>query len=96
MKTLWDTMWFPLLLFFGFCLCYALPFHAPAPHGLTVAVSGSVNASQQRLHADQRHRVLQLVLQLPDKCGRLHHPVLRGQPSGASGAFDVVPVQNDW
>ena len=21
MKTLWDTMWFPLLLFFGFCLC---------------------------------------------------------------------------
>jgi len=45
-KTLWGTTWVPLLLFFGFCLCYALPFHAPAPHDLEVAVAGSVNASQ--------------------------------------------------
>jgi hypothetical protein len=45
-KTLWDITWLPLLLFFGFCLCYALPFHAPAPHDIKVAVAGSVNASQ--------------------------------------------------
>jgi hypothetical protein len=27
-KTLWDTLWLPAVLLFGFCLCYALPFHA--------------------------------------------------------------------
>ena len=36
----------PLLLFFGFLLCYALPFHASAPHDLKVAVAGPVNTSQ--------------------------------------------------
>ena len=44
--TLWDITWFPLILLFGFCLCYALPFHAPAPHDLKVAVAGPVNASE--------------------------------------------------
>ena len=45
-KTLWETLWLPVVIFFGFCLCYALPFHAPAPHDIKVAVAGSVDASQ--------------------------------------------------
>ena len=45
-KAVWDVTWIPLLLFFGFLLCYALPFHAPTPHDLQVAVAGPVNASQ--------------------------------------------------
>ena len=180
MKTLWDTMWFPLLLFFGFCLCYALPVLAPAPHGLTVAVSGSVNASQISAGLQQEavapftpltggissgassvtvsagegasYRPGQVVglyggpgtseqnqsqsltissvapgqgsgggdlitftgtinsaykqisgtgcsswfCNYPTNAGAYITPSHVGQPSGASGAFDVVPVQNDW
>jgi hypothetical protein len=39
-------LWLPAVLLFGFCLCYALPFHAQTPHDIKVAVAGSVNASQ--------------------------------------------------
>jgi Carboxypeptidase regulatory-like domain len=45
-RTLADVLWFPLVLLFGFCLCYVLPFHAPAPHGIKVAVAGSINVTQ--------------------------------------------------
>jgi Carboxypeptidase regulatory-like domain len=45
-RTLADVLWFPLLLLFGFLLCYVLPFHAPAPHGIKVAVAGSINVTQ--------------------------------------------------
>jgi hypothetical protein len=45
-KTLWDTLWLSVVILFGFCLCFALPFHAQAPHDIKVAVTGSVNASQ--------------------------------------------------
>lgn len=44
-KTLANTLWMPLLFFFGFLLCYLLPFHAPAPHGVKVAVAGQVSAA---------------------------------------------------
>ena len=45
-KTLWETLWLPAVLLFGFCLCYALPFHSQTPRDIKVAVTGSVNASQ--------------------------------------------------
>jgi hypothetical protein len=45
-KTVGEIVWFPLLLFFGFSLCYLLPFHAPAPHGIKVAVAGSISVTQ--------------------------------------------------
>src|ERR1700722_9107398 len=45
-RTLAGVLWFPLLLLFGFLLCYVLPFHAPAPHGIKVAVAGSINVTQ--------------------------------------------------
>ncbi len=179
-KTLWDITWFPLLLFFGFCLCYALPFHAPAPHDLKVAVAGSVNASQISAGLQQEavapftpltagvasgassvtvaagagasYRPGQVVglyggpgiseqnqsqsltissitpgqgsgggdlitftgpvnsaytqisstgcsswlCNYPTSAGAYLTPSYVGQPSGASGAFDVIPVQDDW
>lgn len=179
-KTLWGITWFPLLLFFGFCLCYALPLHAPAPRGLRVAVTGSVNASQISTGLQQEaaapstpltsgvpsgtssvtvpagvgasYRPGQVVglyggpgtseqnqsqsltissitrgqgsgggdlitftgtinsaytqisstgcsywsCNYPTSAGAYLTPSYTGQPSGTSGAFDVVPVQNDY
>ncbi|WP_129842074.1 hypothetical protein [Streptomyces sp. RFCAC02] len=40
-RTLAGGLWFPMLFFFGFLFCYMLPFHAPAPHDVRVAVSGT-------------------------------------------------------
>ncbi|MEU1365522.1 hypothetical protein ABZ454_05235 [Streptomyces sp. NPDC005803] len=45
-KTLIESLWFPALFFVGFIVCYMIPFHAPEPHGLKVAVSGPVAAAQ--------------------------------------------------
>ena len=45
-KTLTQNLWFPALFFFGFLLCYMLPFHAPEPHDVKVAVSGPVAAAE--------------------------------------------------
>jgi carboxypeptidase family protein len=179
-KTLRDVVLFPLLLFFGFCLCFALPFHAPAPHDIKVAVTGSVNASQISTGLQQEaaaastpltagissgassvtvaagagasYRPGQVVglyggpgtseqnqsqsltissitpgqgsgggdlitfsgtinsaysqisstgcsnwfCSNPASAGAYLTPSYVGQPSGASGAFDVVPVQNDY
>ena len=38
-RTLAGALWFPALFFFGFLVCYLLPFHSPAPHHVKVAVS---------------------------------------------------------
>ncbi|WP_433138772.1 carboxypeptidase regulatory-like domain-containing protein [Actinomadura nitritigenes] len=39
LKPLAGSLWFPLLFFFGFLICYMLPFHSPEPHDVRVAVS---------------------------------------------------------
>ncbi|WP_433238254.1 carboxypeptidase regulatory-like domain-containing protein [Actinomadura nitritigenes] len=39
LKSLAGSLWFPLLFFFGFLICYMLPFHSPEPHDVRVAVS---------------------------------------------------------
>ncbi|MEU2021289.1 carboxypeptidase regulatory-like domain-containing protein [Streptomyces sp. NPDC016469] len=45
-KTLAESLWFPALFFIGFIVCYMIPFHAPEPHDVKVAVSGPVAAAQ--------------------------------------------------
>ncbi|MET7924802.1 carboxypeptidase regulatory-like domain-containing protein [Streptomyces sp. NPDC005349] len=44
LPTLAGNLWFPLLFFFGFIVCYMMPFHSPAPHDVRVAVSGPTAA----------------------------------------------------
>jgi len=41
-----ENLWFPALFFFGFLFCYLLPFHAPAPHHVKVAVSSPAAAAE--------------------------------------------------
>jgi hypothetical protein len=53
-KTLPDILFLPLLMLFGFLLCYLLPFHAPAPHGVKVAVAGWVSAAEVGAGLDQQ------------------------------------------
>jgi hypothetical protein len=53
-KTLPDVLALPLLMLFGFLLCYLLPFHAPAPHGVKVAVAGPVSVTQIGAGLDQQ------------------------------------------
>lgn len=43
-RTLASTLWFPLFFICGFMLCYLLPFHAPTPHHMPVAVVGEAPA----------------------------------------------------
>lgn len=38
-RTLAGALWFPAVFFFGFLVCYLLPFHSPAPHHVEIAVS---------------------------------------------------------
>jgi hypothetical protein len=38
-RTLAGALWFPALFFFGFLVCYLLPFHSLTPHHVQVAVS---------------------------------------------------------
>src|ERR1700760_544774 len=38
-RTLAGVLWFPAFFFFGFLLCYLLPFHSLTPHHVEVAVS---------------------------------------------------------
>jgi Carboxypeptidase regulatory-like domain/Protein of unknown function (DUF3533) len=52
-KMMADILLLPLLMLFGFLLCYLLPFHAPAPHGVKVAVAGWVSAAQIDAGLDQ-------------------------------------------
>jgi len=53
-KKLPDILSLPLLMLFGFLLCYLLPFHAPAPHEVKVAVAGFVSAAQVAPELDQQ------------------------------------------
>ena len=53
-KMLVGILLLPLLMLFGFLLCYLLPFHAPAPHGVKVAVAGWVSAAQIGTGLDQQ------------------------------------------
>ena len=46
MKKLAEILWFPLVFLFGFLACYLLAFHAPAPHGVKVAVAGPVSVTE--------------------------------------------------
>jgi hypothetical protein len=52
-KTLASSTWFPLLFFFGFILCYWLPFHDPVPHNVKVAVAPPTAAAQVRSQLGQ-------------------------------------------
>jgi Carboxypeptidase regulatory-like domain len=52
--TLAGILLLPLLMLFGFLLCYLLPFHAPAPHGVKVAVAGWVSAGEIGAGLDQQ------------------------------------------
>ncbi|MFR9728916.1 carboxypeptidase regulatory-like domain-containing protein [Saccharopolyspora sp. MS10] len=45
-RTLASSLWFPIFFICGFVLCYLLPFHAPSPHHLPVAVAGEQVAQQ--------------------------------------------------
>ncbi|MFJ8019465.1 carboxypeptidase regulatory-like domain-containing protein [Streptomyces sp. NPDC096311] len=52
-RELAENLWFPALFFFGFLLCYVLPFHAPAPHDVKVAVVGQHAAAQVEAALDK-------------------------------------------
>ncbi|MFE9249005.1 hypothetical protein [Streptomyces sp. NPDC007088] len=52
-RTLAGGLWFPLLFFFGFLFCYALPFHNPQPHDVRVAVAGPAAADRVRAALDR-------------------------------------------
>lgn len=45
-RTLASALWFPMFFIVGFMVCYLLPFHAPAPHDMPVAVVGEQAAHQ--------------------------------------------------
>src|ERR1017187_8479570 len=47
-RTLVGALWFPAFFLFGFLLCYILPFHAPSPHHIQVAVSDRSAAASLR------------------------------------------------
>ncbi|MFJ6852398.1 carboxypeptidase regulatory-like domain-containing protein [Streptomyces sp. NPDC091271] len=48
LRTLTGGLWFPVFFFFGFLLCYLLPFHNPTPHDVKIAVSTPAAAAQVR------------------------------------------------
>ena len=45
-RTLASALWFPIFFIVGFMVCYLLPFHAPAPHHVPVAIVGEQAAHQ--------------------------------------------------
>ena len=49
-----ENLWFPALFFFGFLFCYLLPFHAPEPHHVKVAVSPPAAAAEIGAGLDAR------------------------------------------
>ncbi|GAB3274417.1 carboxypeptidase regulatory-like domain-containing protein [Parasphingorhabdus pacifica] len=44
-RTLASTLWFPVFFVIGFLVCYLVPFHAPAPHNVPVAIVGQQAAA---------------------------------------------------
>ncbi|MER7012728.1 carboxypeptidase regulatory-like domain-containing protein [Saccharopolyspora sp. NPDC000359] len=53
-RTLASALWFPMFFIVGFMVCYLLPFHAPAPHDMPVAVVGEQAAQQLGAAFDQQ------------------------------------------
>jgi hypothetical protein len=53
-KALVESLWFPALFFVGFLVCYMIPFHAPEPHDVRVAVSGPVAAAQIQADLEEK------------------------------------------
>ncbi|MFE2427739.1 carboxypeptidase regulatory-like domain-containing protein [Streptomyces sp. NPDC059373] len=53
-RTLAGSLWFPLFFFFGFLLCYVLPFHSPEPHDVKVAVAGPAVAGELQAAFDKK------------------------------------------
>lgn len=45
-RTLAESLWFPLFFVCGFLICYLLAFHNPTPHHIEVAVSDPAAASK--------------------------------------------------
>jgi hypothetical protein len=45
-RTLAETLWFPVFFFCGFLLCYLLAFHQPTPHHVRVAIAGPAAAAK--------------------------------------------------
>ncbi|MFJ4828654.1 carboxypeptidase regulatory-like domain-containing protein [Streptomyces sp. NPDC088747] len=54
LPTLAGGLWFPALFFFGFLLCYMIPFHSPTPHDVKVAVSTPAVAGQLQSALDTK------------------------------------------
>lgn len=53
-RTLASALWFPMFFIVGFMVCYLLPFHAPAPHDMPVAVVGDQAAQQLAAAFEQK------------------------------------------
>ncbi|GAB3496887.1 carboxypeptidase regulatory-like domain-containing protein [Nocardiopsis coralliicola] len=53
-KTLADALWFPAFFAVGFMVFYLIPFHAPAPHDLPVAVQGEQAAASVQSALDEQ------------------------------------------
>ncbi|WP_245560142.1 carboxypeptidase regulatory-like domain-containing protein [Actinopolyspora halophila] len=45
-RKLVSTLWFPMFFIVGFMVCYLLPFHAPQPRDMPVAVVGEQSAER--------------------------------------------------
>jgi hypothetical protein len=88
-KTLAGVLLLPLLMLFGFLLCYLLPFHAPAPHGVKVAVAGWVSAAQIGAGLDQQASGAFDVVPVAD-AGQARQQLL---DQGAQAAFVVNGLQ---
>jgi hypothetical protein len=54
LMSLAGSLWFPLLFFFGFLICYMLPFHSPSPHDVRVAVAPPAVAQRLGPALDQK------------------------------------------
>ncbi|KAA9161143.1 hypothetical protein FPZ12_015440 [Amycolatopsis acidicola] len=52
-RTLAETLWFPLFFACGFLVCYLLAFHSPTPHHVEVAVSDPAAATQLQTALDK-------------------------------------------
>ncbi|MHA6799400.1 carboxypeptidase regulatory-like domain-containing protein [Bounagaea algeriensis] len=53
-RTLTSSLWFPVFFILGFLVFYLLPFHAPSPHNMPVAVVGDQAAAQLEVQLDQK------------------------------------------
>ncbi|GAB3578302.1 hypothetical protein GCM10027445_45320 [Amycolatopsis endophytica] len=54
LRTLAESLWFPVFFACGFVFCYLLAFHSPTPHHIQVAVSGQAAANQIGSVLDQK------------------------------------------